>query len=44
MDVNKANKPIDSLPNSKRNKIIIELSLYSYKDSYVKYSRNVKST
>jgi hypothetical protein len=44
MNVNRANRLTDLLPNSKRNEIIIGPSFYSYKNSYVKHSRNAGLT
>jgi hypothetical protein len=44
MDVDKAYKLINLLPDSKRNKTIIRLFLYSHRDSYIERSRNVGFT
>jgi hypothetical protein len=44
MDINKANRLTNPLPNNKRNKIIIRPPPYSYKDSHVRRSRNAEST
>jgi uncharacterized Fe-S cluster-containing protein len=44
IDIDKANKLINPLPNSKRNRIIVRLFSYSYRDSYVRRSRNAGPT
>jgi hypothetical protein len=44
MDVDRLNRPINLLPDSKRNKTIIRLSLYSYRDNYVRRSYNADLT
>jgi hypothetical protein len=44
MNINKINKLTNPLPNSKRNKIIVRLPPYNYRDSHARRSRNVGLT
>jgi hypothetical protein len=44
ININRTNKLTNPLPNSKRNRIIVRLSPYNYRDSHVRRSRNVEST
>jgi hypothetical protein len=44
MDIDKTNRSTNPLPNNKRNRIIVKLPPYNYRDSYARRSRNAGPT
>jgi hypothetical protein len=44
MDIDRADRLTDPLPNSKRNETIVRPPPYNYRDSHVRRSRNAGST
>jgi hypothetical protein len=44
MNIDRADRLTNSLSNNKRNKIIVRLPPYSYRDNYVRRSRNAGPT